>query len=44
MELFPDYRAPAGAEFCVPLIRDGEALDAARQAINARAIRFTQAA
>jgi uncharacterized membrane protein len=39
-----DLRPPQNASFCVPLIRDGEALEAARHAINARATMFCRAA
>jgi hypothetical protein len=44
MELFPDYRAPEDATFCVPLIREGEALDAVRRAIHLRTESFYRAA
>jgi hypothetical protein len=42
--LHPDFRPGAGAEFCAPLIRDGEALDRIRTTLTSRATQTRTAA
>jgi hypothetical protein len=37
MMLHPDFRAPADAEFCAPMVRGGPRLAAAQAALRARA-------